>query len=108
MNRIRLLTALVLLPLAGLFSAETDSIPRPLIMPPRLNEPIQLSGKLDDPLWRLGAKAELRYETQPGENTPAPQRTEVFILYDHDNLYFRRTNNRHGTGWRSTSHRSWM
>ena len=88
MNHILVLTALTLFPLSGLFSSETDSIPRPVIRPPRISGPIRLTGKLDDPQWRLATEVDLRYEIQPGENTPAPQRTEVFILYNYENLYF--------------------
>jgi len=88
MNRLVVLIALCLLPVSFLLSGDGDSIPRPVIRPPRINEPIKLTGKLEDPQWSRGARVELRYEVRPGENTPAPQRTEVFILYSYENLYF--------------------
>ncbi len=53
----------------------------------RIDRPIQLTGDLLDPLWRTASSVELPYEFQPGENTPAPQRTEVVALYDTEHLY---------------------
>ena len=88
MKRALFLTALVLLPCSILLSSDRDSIPRPVIRAPRIDRPIQLTGKLDDPQWRLATKVDLRYEVQPGENTLAPQRTDVYILYDYEKLYF--------------------
>ncbi|MBN2416526.1 hypothetical protein JXO52_11830 [bacterium] len=54
----------------------------------RIDRPVDLSGKLDDPLWEQAETLELLYEVTPGDNTPAPQRTLVKILYDDANIYF--------------------
>jgi hypothetical protein len=53
----------------------------------RIDRPINLTGKLDDPLWQRALPVELKFEVSPGENTPARQRTTAMILYDQDNLY---------------------
>ena len=54
----------------------------------RINQPIELTGKLDSPLWSKAEPVELKYEVQPGENTPAIQKTYVRALYDENYLYF--------------------
>jgi hypothetical protein len=53
----------------------------------RIDRPLQLTGKLDDPLWKLGRPVHLLYEIDPGENTPAPQQTTAVALYTGDYLY---------------------
>ena len=69
------------------FGADGDRETKPLFRATRIERPIQLSGKLDDPLWRLGQPVNLSYEIQPGENTPAPQHTLAMALYTRDYLY---------------------
>lgn len=41
-----------------------------------------------DDEWRSARPFELAYQTQPGDNVPPSERTEVRIAYDRDNLYF--------------------
>jgi len=53
----------------------------------RIEKPIKLSGKVDDPLWDKAIPVELKFEASPGENTPARQRTIAMVLYDHDYIY---------------------
>lgn len=53
----------------------------------KIDEPLILSGKLDDPAWLKALPVELVYEASPGENTPARQRTTAMILYDRENIY---------------------
>ncbi|HQT90572.1 MAG TPA: DUF5916 domain-containing protein [Candidatus Kryptobacter bacterium] len=53
-----------------------------------IDREIQLTGKLSDPLWQSATPVELNYEIQPGENTPARQRTLVYVLFSSDRLYF--------------------
>ena len=48
---------------------------------------LEMTGRLSDPLWNSAIPVELAYEIQPGENTPAPQRTLVYLLYSSDRLY---------------------
>lgn len=61
---------------------------KPVFIATRAERPIRLTGKLDDSLWATSPSVELKYEVQPGENVPAPQRTLAIALYDSENLYF--------------------
>ncbi|MFA7229010.1 MAG: DUF5916 domain-containing protein [Melioribacteraceae bacterium] len=54
----------------------------------RIEKPIELNGKLDNPIWLKSAPIELNYEVTPGENTPAAQKTIVRVLYDEKYIYF--------------------
>lgn len=53
----------------------------------RIDKPLVLTGKLDDPQWLKSVPVELKFEAEPGENTPARQRTVAMALYDKDFLY---------------------
>jgi hypothetical protein len=83
-------TPLTILLLTGLlnlcFASVKDSL-KPEITAVRVDKPVNLTGKLDDPLWLKAMPVEFRYEASPGENTPAKQRTVAMVLYDKDNLY---------------------
>jgi Domain of unknown function (DUF5916)/Carbohydrate family 9 binding domain-like len=48
---------------------------------------IELTGKLSDPLWKSAKPVDIDYEIQPGENTPARQKTQVYVLYSAERLY---------------------
>ena len=54
----------------------------------RIDDEIELNGKLDNPIWLKAEPVELNYEVSPGDNIPAPQKTLVYALYDEKNLYF--------------------
>ncbi len=88
MKRLSLLVCgqiLALLTFQG-FSAEPDSL-KQTIQAVRIDRPVELTGRLDDPLWLNAIPVELEYEIMPSENTPAGQRTTVMVLYDNENLY---------------------
>jgi hypothetical protein len=53
----------------------------------RIGRPLTLSGTLEDSAWSRATPIELPYEFQPGENTPAPVRTQAYALYDDEHLY---------------------
>jgi hypothetical protein len=53
----------------------------------RIDKPVTLSGRLDDPLWLNALPVELKYEISPGENIAARLRTVAMALYDQNNLY---------------------
>jgi hypothetical protein len=62
--------------------------------PPRRNYevhraagPIVVDGSLDDEGWKQAAVIELAYEYFPGDNTPAPVRTEFLVTFGEDRLY---------------------
>ncbi len=54
----------------------------------KISRALQLTGKLDDSLWQSVPSIFLDYEVTPGDNTPAPQRTQARALFDQENLYF--------------------
>ena len=57
------------------------------LMIPKLNISARIDGKLDEACWQQARKLELKYETDPGENTQAPVRTEGFMFYNRHNIY---------------------
>jgi hypothetical protein len=48
---------------------------------------IQVDGVLDESAWQEADRMELPVETFPGDNIPAPVKTEGFILFDDEFLY---------------------
>jgi hypothetical protein len=54
---------------------------------PRVDTPPSLDGLVDEAVWNRAWKAELPYEVSPADNTPAPVRTEVLVMYDQSDLY---------------------
>ncbi len=54
---------------------------------PKLDRGIKVDGVLDEEAWQQALKLELRYETWPGENLPAPVKTEVYIYHSKANFY---------------------
>ncbi|HEY9165286.1 MAG TPA: DUF5916 domain-containing protein [Candidatus Kryptonia bacterium] len=54
----------------------------------KIERNIDLTGKLSDPAWKLAPPVEVAYEIQPGENIPARERTNVYVLYNSEYIYF--------------------
>lgn len=54
---------------------------------PKLQGDIAIDGMLDDAAWQGALVQEIAYDIQPGDNTPAPVKTEVRIGYTEDALY---------------------
>ncbi|HEU4401605.1 MAG TPA: DUF5916 domain-containing protein [Candidatus Polarisedimenticolia bacterium] len=54
---------------------------------PRVSTPVTVDGLLDEEAWRAALVVELPYEIDPGENTPAPVRTECLVAFDAAHLY---------------------
>jgi hypothetical protein len=48
---------------------------------PEIAGRVQVDGVLDEAVWQKALKLELDYEVFPGENTPPPVRTDVYIAY---------------------------
>ncbi len=67
--------------------AETN-IMKPALPVLKIEGGIELTGKLDNPIWAKANSIELKYEITPKDNTPAPQRTIVKALYDDKYIYF--------------------
>jgi hypothetical protein len=49
---------------------------------------LKLDGILDEPVWQTLTPITHFIQAQPDEGAPASQRTEAFIFYDNDNIYF--------------------
>ncbi len=53
----------------------------------RIETPISIDGRLDEEAWMRAEQFEAPYEIDPRENAPAPQRTEIRIVYSQEMLY---------------------
>ncbi len=67
---------------------EVPDSTRPEIRAAKIEGNLKLTGNLDDPRWNTAQPVLLNYEIQPGENTPAPQKTIARVLYNTDYVYF--------------------
>lgn len=83
-----LLVALTFLIRAGNISAQSPTAGKPVMAAFKIDKPIKITGKLDNPIWQAASPIELNYEVMPGENIQAPQKTLVRALYDDKNIYF--------------------
>jgi len=54
---------------------------------PRTDERIRIDGELDDRAWSQALVLELVIEVSPGENVPAPVRTEVLLIHSATHFY---------------------
>lgn len=61
--------------------------PRPTHDIPRIEGAIVIDGQLDEVDWSQALVLSLDYETSPGENIPADQKTECLLMYDERQLY---------------------
>jgi hypothetical protein len=52
----------------------------------KATSPVKIDAVLDEEAWRDALTMELPYEIAPGENAPAPVRTECWVTYDEDNF----------------------
>lgn len=77
----------IALPISAL-SYESENPDKYHVEAVHVDRKIELTGKLTDPLWKLAMPVQLNFEIQPGENTPARQRTFVYVLYNSDYIYF--------------------
>lgn len=69
-------------------AGDTTSTAKPSIQAVRINEELQLTGKLEDPHWTLTQPVEIKYEIEIGDNAPTPQKTTAKILYNAEFIYF--------------------
>lgn len=49
--------------------------------------PPVIDGRLDDPAWQQAEVIDDFHQIRPGDGTSPTERTEVYIVYDSDNLY---------------------
>ena len=50
-------------------------------------DPIVFDGQLGEDEWNQAQRFSIDYEIQPGNNSPAPHKTDVFVLYSATHLY---------------------
>ncbi len=79
--------ALLLLLLLVLPAAAADDPGTTAQRIPLTHARFEIDGVLDDAGWKDAWTCDLDYEVRPGENVPAPVRTEVLVTYDDRNLY---------------------
>ena len=53
----------------------------------RLNEPLVLDGRLDDPVYNDTLPIDEFVQQEPREGAPATEKTEVWVAYDEDAVY---------------------
>jgi len=51
------------------------------------DEEVQIDGDLSEPVWQQATKMELPYNINPGENTPAPVKTEVMLFENGESVF---------------------
>jgi hypothetical protein len=77
---------------------KTSSIPKSgIVLPPEKANPVRIArfekppvidGRLDEEVWKQAAVLKDFYQTQPGDNTPPSQPTEVLVGFDAKTIYF--------------------
>lgn len=88
MNRVFAATAALALLQLGTNTAAVVPDPKGGPYPvPRAASAVKIDGVVDDEAWTGAWTFDLTYEVRPGENAPAPVRTEVLLMHDDDNLY---------------------
>lgn len=68
-------------------TAAADGVDRPSHRVPLVDQQVRADGVLDEPLWADALVLEARYEVRPGENIPAPVRTQALLAYGPSALY---------------------
>src|SRR5947207_2134502 len=79
-----------------------DATGRATIRAVRLTEPLKIDGRLDERVYQDVAPLSGFIQHQPLENTPATEPTEVWVLFDRENLYVT------ARCWDSTSESQWV
>ena len=83
--------------LSSVRTVKTSSIPTSgIVLPPekanpvritRFDQPPVIDGQLNEEVWKQAAVLKDFYQTQPGDNIPPSQQTEVLVGYDAKTLY---------------------
>jgi hypothetical protein len=82
--RLGLLWLLSVVLAVPLCSAPENAVPSII---PRSDLPIKIDGRITEEAWKNALRLTIDYEFQPGNNTPAPVKTECLLLYDNKNIY---------------------
>ena len=64
-----------------------DSTNNKVFQVPSTTEKIKTDGLLKEPFWQNALVIELPYEVHPGDNIPAPVKTEVYLINTENYLY---------------------
>ena len=88
MKKKNLLFLLWVFSISIVLQAQSHPPAKPVMQVLKIDKQIEMTGKLDDPVWQNASPIGLSYEIMPGENIPAPQKTYVKALYDDKNIYF--------------------
>jgi hypothetical protein len=65
-----------------------DGVGAPSFSIPRLEEPVTIDGRLDEPAWAKAARLSGFSEYRPVDSQRASERTEVLVWYSPDALHF--------------------
>lgn len=69
---------------------------RNIVLPPEKSAPVvipfasqapTIDGKVDETIWKAGARFTDFYQTSPGDNIAPSRPTEVYMLYDREHVY---------------------
>lgn len=66
----------------------TPDYSKPSLFIQKIEQNIDVTGKLDNPVWAKIEPFELNYEIRPGDNLPAKEKTKVRVFYTESHLYF--------------------
>jgi hypothetical protein len=66
---------------------EKQKVDSPRFEVSRASSKIKIDGNLDEPAWETAVVIPLPFEWQPGDNIPAPVKTECLVTYDSHNFY---------------------
>jgi hypothetical protein len=82
-----LIFALALPVLPARSQVQSDRIESARFQVIKATSEIDVDGVLDEPAWQEAAPIPLPFEWQPGDNIPAPVKTECLVSYDLHSLY---------------------
>lgn len=87
-----LLSILIVVCLSSVARAQQTSSDKPQLETHRIhilrvNEPIKIDGRLDEPAWSQAEPAADFRQEIPTEGAPGSEKTEVRVLYDAKNIY---------------------
>src|SRR5438552_2047315 len=75
------------LAIPALAAADSTTVARPIVHAVRLQAPVTIDGKLDEPVWRDAPVVTEFKQRDPNEGAPATMTTEVRVAYDDDAIY---------------------
>jgi len=67
--------------------SEKQKVESPRFDVTRASSKIRIDGVLDEEAWQTAAVIPIPFEWQPGDNIPAPVKTECLVTYDLHNFY---------------------